>query len=122
MHDFRRLRVWQLSREFAVSVDTTTRRFPRVDRGVIAGQLRRAALSIPANIAEGCGKSSPRETLRFLQIASGSTREAESHLMIAGDLKYIDASTRDVLLATATTIEKMLFKLMSRLHRGAGPA
>jgi four helix bundle protein len=83
MHDFRQLQVWQQSRELAVALDGLVRKFPRSDAGVVSGQLRRAALSIPANIAEGCGKSSRRETLRFLQIACGSATETENHLLIA---------------------------------------
>ena len=83
---------------------------------MVSTQLRRAALSIPANIAEGCGKSSRRETIRFLQIASGSAREAESHLLIAGDLRYIQERTQTDLIAKATSIEKMLFKLMHTLR------
>jgi four helix bundle protein len=127
MHDFRRLVVWQLSREFAVSVHGVTRSFPRSDRGVVAGQLRRAALSIPANIAEGCGKGSPRETLRFMNIAAGSVREVESHILIAADLHYLDCQTRDSLLSTTTSIGKMLFRLMQylgdgRAERRNGPA
>lgn len=118
MHDFRRLLVWQLAREFAVGIHGVTRTFPRTDRGIIAGQLRRAALSIPANIAEGCGKGSPRETLRFLNIAAGSVRESESHILIAAGLGYIDHLTRDRLLSTTTSIGKMLFRLMQYLADG----
>src|SRR5256885_721035 len=95
MHDFRRLIVWQRSRELAVAIDRMTREFPRADRGVVAGQLRRAVLSIPANIAEGCGKSSAKDTLRFLHIAAGSAKETESHLIIASDLGYIPTPTRE---------------------------
>lgn len=116
MHDFRRLKVWQLAREFAVAVHGVTRDFPRADRGVVSGQLRRAALSIPANIAEGCCKGSPREVLRFFHIAHGSLREAESHILIASDLGYVDPKARDRLLATASSIERMLFKLMFRIE------
>jgi four helix bundle protein len=72
MHDFRRLEVWERALHIAVAVERETRRFPRSDRGVIGAQLRRAALSIPANIAEGCGRNSRKETIRFLRIASGS--------------------------------------------------
>lgn len=115
MHDFRRLRVWQLAREFAVAIDGVSRRFPRTGRGVLANQVCRAAISIPSNIAEGCGRSSRRETIRFFQIASGSTREVESHLLLAMDLRYLDSRECDRLLATATTIERMLFKLMQTL-------
>jgi four helix bundle protein len=115
VHDFRRLVVWQRSRELAVSIDGLTRAFPRADRSVVSGQLRRAALSIPANIAEGCGKSSRRETIRFLQIASGSAREAENHIILAGDLGYLTPATRDELLDGVKSIQRMLGGLMSRL-------
>lgn len=115
MHDFRRLHVWQASRELAIAIDALTRRFPRADRGVIAGQLRRAVLSVPANIAEGCGKSSRKETVRFLQIASGSALEAESHLLIAADLGYLSASAREDLTGQLKAIQRMLAALMNKL-------
>ena len=115
MHDFRRLRVWQCSRELAVAVDALTRRFPRSDRGVVAGQLRRAVLSIPANIAEGRGKSSRQETIRFFQIASGSARETENHLLIAADLGYIPAHAREKLTGDIKSIQAMLIGLMDKL-------
>ncbi len=115
MHDFRRLRVWQKSRDFAGAADAVTKTFPRVDRGVVGGQLRRAALSIPANIAEGCGKGSRKEIVRFLQIASGSAREAESHLLIATDLGYLLACRRDELTAEVCAIQRMLMGLMDKV-------
>ena len=115
MHDFRKLQVWQRSRELAVLVDQLTRQFPRADHGVIASQLRRAALSIPANIAEGCGKSSRRETVRFLQIAAGSAHEVESHLLIATDLGYMPAHTRNERLDDLKIIQRMLGALMRKL-------
>jgi hypothetical protein len=77
MHDFKRLQVWQKARELAVAIDDLTRTFPRRDRGIVAGQLRRSALSIPSNIAEGCGKGSRKETVRYLQIARLRQRDRE---------------------------------------------
>src|SRR5215207_4228541 len=115
MHDFRRLAVWQRARELAVCVDALTRTFPRSDRGVVGVQLRRAAISIPANIAEGCGKSSRRETIRYFQIASGSATEVENHLTIAADLRYIDSASREMVLDRLKTIQRMLAKLMVNL-------
>src|SRR5687768_6583946 len=108
MHDFRRLQVWQRARELAVSLDSVTRRFPRADHGVVASQLRRAALSIPANIAEGCGKSSRKETMRFLQIAAGSAHEVENHLLIAAALGYLSTPTCDERLSERKTIQHMV--------------
>ncbi len=115
MHDFRRLAVWQRAREFAVAIDIRTRSFPRADHGVVAGQLRRSAISIPANIAEGCGKGSRKETIRFLQIALGSATETESHLIIAADFRYLDTQAREALLGEIKTIQRMLAKLALNL-------
>ena len=115
MHDFRRLKVWQLARELAVATDDLTRRFPRTDRGVVAGQLRRAALSVPANIAEGCGKSSRRETVRFFQIALGSAKETENHILIASDLRYLHPKAREELLASNHSVQRMLIGLIRNL-------
>jgi four helix bundle protein len=119
MHDFRKLNVWQLSRELAVTVDDIVRRFPRADRGVVGGQLRRAALSVPANIAEGCSKSSRKDTICFLQIALGSAKEAENHLLIADDLHYLHPKAREDLLAKIHSIQRMLVGLMRNLPQEA---
>lgn len=115
MHDFRRLRVWRLARELGVTVDVAVRRFPRSDRGVVSSQLRRAALSIHSNIAEGCGKSSRRETARFHQIASASAKETESHLVVAGDLRLLHPRLCDQLIDQSRSIQRMLEGLMRHL-------
>ncbi|HTE43885.1 MAG TPA: four helix bundle protein [Gemmatimonadaceae bacterium] len=115
MHDFRKLHVWQRARELAVTLDGLTRKFPRSDRGVLGGQLRRAVLSIPTNIAEGCGKSSRSETIRFFQIAAGSASETENHLILAGDLGYLQPIVRDRLLDELKAIQRMLMSLMRKL-------
>src|SRR3954469_2494631 len=115
MHDFKRLQVWQKARELAVAIDELTRTFPRDDRGVVAGQLRRSALSIPSNIAEGCGKSSRKECVRFLQIALGSAKETENHLLIAADLRYITTGTREKQIGEVTSIQRMLAGLMRNM-------
>lgn len=122
MHNFRRLQVWQRARELYVAIDTATKKFPREDRGIVANQLRRAGLSIAANIAEGCGKTSTRETIRFLQIAAGSVTEAECHVLLATDLGYIHAKTSDALIEDIVTIRRMLFRLTRSLEaRSQGP-
>jgi four helix bundle protein len=115
MHDFRRLTVWQRAREFAVGMDRLTRAFPRRDGGIVGGQLRRAALSIPANVAEGCGKGSRKETLRYFQIAAGSASEAENHLLIASDLHYLTAEVSERCLGQLKAIQRMLAKLIANL-------
>ena len=116
MHDFQRLHVWQLSRELFVEISELTRSFPSVDRGVVASQLRRAALSISANIAEGCGKSSAKETIRFFQIAAGSVTEAQSHLLVSSDMRYIPRAESERLVAKATSIRNMLYRLTKSIE------
>ena len=107
--------VWQRARELAVAIDRLTRDFPRRDRGVVGGQLRRAALSIPATISEGCGKSSRKETVRYLQMASGSASESENHLLIASDLGYLTPEVRERYLGELKSIQRMLAKLMKNI-------
>ena len=115
MHDFRRLMVWQRSRELAAAVDRLTRAFPRRDRGVVGSQLRRAALGVPAAISEGCGNSSRKETIRYLQIASGSASETENHLIMASDLGYMTTEVRGRYLGEVKSIQRMLAKLIANL-------
>jgi four helix bundle protein len=116
MHDFRRLMVWQRGRELFVAIDRVARRFPRGDRGVLSSQLRRSALAIPSNIAEGCGKESKKETIRFLQISAASVTETESHLVIATDLGYIHPKQSEALLDQLASIRRMLFRLTKNLR------
>jgi four helix bundle protein len=115
MHDLRRLEVWRRSRDLVVGIDRATKCFPRPDRGMIAAQLRRAALSIPANIAEGCGRNSRAETIRFFRIASGSATEVESHLEVAAALQYLNATQRESLLGDVKAVQRMLFRLIQNL-------
>ena len=106
MHDFRKLRVWAMARDLAVAIDRASRAFPPSDNGVVSSQLRRAVISIPANIAEGCGKSSRKETLRYFQIAAGSAIEVENHLLLAGEFGYLPTQNRDELLEQLKSIAK----------------
>lgn len=115
MHDFRRLDVWCRARDLVIEVDKVTRAFPRSDRGLIASQLRRAVLSVPANIAEGCGRNSRKETIQFLRVASGSATEAESHLEVASGLRNLNGAQRKRLLGELKAIQRMLFRLIQNL-------
>ena len=92
-----------------------TRQFPRADHGVIAAQIRRAAISIPANIAEGCGKSSRKETIRFLEMARASAAEAESHLEVASALSYVNARQYEMLRGELDAVQRMLNRLIQNL-------
>jgi four helix bundle protein len=114
VHDFRRLLVWQLARELGADVYKRCRGRPR-DEQVVTSQLRRSALGIASSIAEGCGKSSRAETLRYLDISAGSAAETEHHLVTLHDIGGIDERECEKLLACVTAIRRMPFSLMRNL-------
>ena len=97
MRDFRGLKVWQKAHATVLSVYEATLTFPQQEIYGLVSQLRRAASSIPANIAEGCGCNGNREFARFLEIALRSASETEYHLLLACDLEYLDIETYKVL-------------------------
>lgn len=115
MQDYRRLKVWEKAHSFALCVHRVCRDFPRREGSVLAGQLRRASLSIPANIAEGAAKGSDAEFRRFLQIAMGSALEADYHLLVARDTELLAGDAYDELSSRALEIRRMLGGLIKRL-------
>jgi len=90
--DFRELKVWEKAHEFALRAYRLTETFPKHELFGMASQIRRCGSSIPANIAEGCGRLGNSELHRFLQIACGSASELEYHLLLARDLGYLSSS------------------------------
>jgi four helix bundle protein len=89
MHRYKELNVWKRSREFCSSIYLITTKFPQDEKFGLTSQLRRAAISIPSNIAEGASRSSKKDFTRFLEISIGSSYEIETQQLIATDLKYI---------------------------------
>ena len=90
MGDYRKLEVWSASRQLATRVYLAWADMPTRDRYELASQMRRAAISVVSNIAEGSGRAGDPEFARFLRIAPGSATELEAQLVIAGDLKALD--------------------------------
>ncbi len=90
MKNFRDLRVWEKAHRLALSVYRATRTYPSEELYGLTSQSRRAAASIPANIAEGCGRGGNPELRQFLQIAIGSASELGYHLLLAHDLKLLN--------------------------------
>ena len=91
MRDFKKLEVWERAHQLTLVVYKATASFPNNELYGLTSQVRRAAVSIPANIAEGCGRDSEGELTHFLQIAMGSASELEYHLLLAHDLGFIDS-------------------------------
>ena len=89
MKDFRDLKVWEKAHALVLACYGATKPFPREEIFGLVSQIRRAASSIPANIAEGCGRRGNAELHRFLQMAMGSANELEYHLLLSKDLGYL---------------------------------
>ena len=117
MRDFRKLIVWQKGHRLALAVYAAARALPRRSHVSLANQLTRAAASIPANIAEGCGKATDAELARFSDIALGSVKELENHLILARDLELLDPVAFDSLEAQVDEVRRMLFAF-ARAVRG----
>ena len=117
MHDFRRLKVWQKGKLLAVLVYRATETYPRAERFGLVDQTRRAAVSIPANLAEGCGRRSDRDMARFVDIALGSAYELASHIELAADLGFMSSSTSQELLDSTSEVRRMLVGLRRSLSK-----
>jgi four helix bundle protein len=110
--DFKELKVWSKSMDLAVSIYGLTSKFPEEERFGLTSQLRRAAVSIPSNIAEGSSRGSNKEFFHFLRIADGSSAEVETQLLIASRLGFVND---DPLSQHVVEIRKMLAGLIRSL-------
>jgi four helix bundle protein len=116
LKDFRKLNVWEKSHALALEIYRTTANFPKDELFGLTSQIRRAGGSIPANIAEGCGRDSNADFARFLQMALGSASELEYHVLLARDLKFIDSKSYEILNTQTTEIKRMLTSLIQKLR------
>jgi len=118
---YTKLDVWQKSMDLVVAVYGVTKSFPKEEIYALTNQMRRAAVSIPSNIAEGRAKRSTREFLRFISIANGSVAELETQIMLSEKLGYLSSAQTTPLLVEAGLIGRMLNKLYSRLEEKLNP-
>ncbi len=115
MFGFEKLDVWQKAVEFADQIYRCTASFPNDEKFGLTSQLRRAAVSISSNIAEGSGRQSSNDFIRFLSIAYGSVMECVSQLYIANRLNYVNDEDLRPLLQLAESIARMLSRLRTSL-------
>ena len=108
MRAFRDLKIWQKAHELALGVYAATGDFPREETYGLTSQLRRAATSVPANIAEGCGRHTAADFARFLHLASGSASELEYQLLLAHDLRFMAADRYQRLHEQVTEVKRMI--------------
>ena len=120
MNNYRDMRVWAKAHELALRIYEVTQSFPKSELYGLTSQLRRAAVSIPTNIAEGCGKSGDAEFGRFVDIASGSASEADYLVLLAKDLGYISPDAYGGISEEITAIRKMLTSLKKAVKTAKG--
>ena len=117
---YRDLVVWQKAITWVEAVYIATRGWPSDERFGLISQVRRAAISVPSNIAEGCARRSTAEFVRFLSIARGSLAEVETQLIISHKLAYTEEETSASLLKSADEISRMLAGLITKLEERQG--
>src|SRR5215208_475681 len=113
MGNYRELTVWKRAHTFVLGIYQSTPAFPERERYGITAQLRRAAISVVSNIAEGSGRQSDREQVRFLRIARGSVCEIECQLLLSRDVGYLGSDAWQALDQDCQDLSRMLNRLIS---------
>ena len=108
MHNYKELKVWEKGRALVKEIYLATQDFPTEEKFGLKSQLRRCAVSIPANIAEGSGRSSNKDFTNFLNIALSSAYELETEIILSFDLNYISKEHQDELIEKTQEIQKMI--------------
>jgi four helix bundle protein len=116
MRNFRALKVWEKSHRLVLAVYNAPGTFPREETFGLTAQLRRCSVSIPANIAEGCGRSGEAELGRFMLIAMGSASELDYLLLLALDLGYLGAQEYQQLSQEVGEVKRMLSALITKVR------
>jgi four helix bundle protein len=116
MQDFRKLEVWQLAHKLTLEVYRATGGFPGREQYALTDQMRRAAVSISANLAEGCGRGGDADFARFVQMAFGSACELECQLLLAKDLGFLPVTQHTPLEGELQRIKRMLASLLRKLR------
>ncbi len=116
MQDFKDLIVWKKAHENALAIYDLTKSFPKDEIYGITSQLRRASVSVPTNIAEGCGKFTKKDFANFLQISLGSSHEVEYLIFLVFELKYIDEKDYLQLNKSVNEVKAMLISLIKKIR------
>jgi len=116
LQDFKKLTVWEKSHRLTLAVYKATASFPKAELYGLTSQIRRACASIPANIAEGCGRTGRAELGRFLQVAMGSASELEYHLLLAHDLEMLGEPDYKSMESQVVEVKRMLGAFIGKLR------
>jgi four helix bundle protein len=115
MSNFRKLLIWQKSMVLVTKIYTVTNNFPKEEVFGLTSQIKRSAISIPSNIAEGRGRESSKEFLRFLKISIGSLFELQTQLEIAKNIIYLDEENFNNLYEDTRELERMIVSLTNKI-------
>ena len=121
LKSYRDLLVWQKAIDLVTEAYRATAAFPKSETYGLTSQIRRAATSIPANIAEGYGRGSRKEYVQFLIVAQGSLKELETHFIVAEKLSYLTASQTERVLSQTDELGRMLGSLIRKLRSSTTP-
>jgi len=116
MRNYRELQVWSKAHSLTLELYRVSQRFPREEIYGVTNQLRRAAVSIGANLAEGCGRRTSTELARFVKIAMGSASELDYHLLLCRDLGFVSGDDFTSSAAKLTEVRKMLTSFLSSVE------
>ncbi|MFS4415286.1 four helix bundle protein [Maribacter sp. 2307ULW6-5] len=117
MHDFQKLLVWQKSMDITEEVYRISAAFPETEKYGLTSQIRRSAISVPSNIAEGAGRNTDGEFRNFLGIASGSSNELFTQLILANRLGLTSKKTIDPILTKLIEVQKINFSLIKKFTK-----
>ncbi len=115
--DYRELDVWKVARELCSETYSITGAFPKTEIFSLTTQIRKSSISIPSNIAEGCGRNTSKDTLQFLFIARGSLYELETQFLIAADQKYFSIEDLESILEKIVKCRKLLSGFISYFQK-----
>jgi four helix bundle protein len=116
MQNYKDLKVWEKAHQFTLKIYDVSKQFPKEELYGLTNQLRRAASSVPANIAEGCGKNTNTDFAKYLNIALGSANESEYFVLLAKDLGYINDEDFKMLYELINEINAMLIALVAKVR------
>ncbi|WP_379086177.1 four helix bundle protein [Pedobacter sp. UC225_65] len=116
MQNFKELKVWQKAHLITLSIYQASAKFPKEEVYSLTNQLRRASASIPANIAEGCGKNTQLDLANYLNISLGSANETEYFLILSKDLNYLSEEQFSILSNDINEVKAMLISLIGKVR------
>ncbi len=116
MHNFKELKVWQKAVDFVVKIYSVTRSYPNEEKFGLVSQMRRAGVSIPSNIAEGCAKTSSKSFINSLEISLGESFELETQVIISERVGILDSKTAKEMESDLTEVQRMIMGLKTSIE------